>query len=67
MKVACRWSQQPGGLSNIGSGASPNAIDGVWSAPPSTYPAWNITSPKSCTAVLTAGSVNGISWLTHCV
>src|SRR4029450_1950704 len=61
MNVACRCSQQPGGLSNIGSGASPNAIEGVWSAPPSTYPGGDITSPKSCTALLTGGAVSGVA------
>ena len=36
MKLAWRCSQQPGGSSNIGSGASPNAMSGVSAAPPST-------------------------------
>ena len=36
MKLACRCSQHFGGFSNIGSGASPNAMSGVAAAPPST-------------------------------
>src|SRR5215207_8906360 len=65
MKVAWRWSQQPGGSSNIGSGAEANAIDVVSAAPPSTYPSVNMTSPKTSAALATAGSLNGISCETH--
>ncbi len=36
MKLAWRCSQHFGGFSNIGSGASPNAMSGVAAAPPST-------------------------------
>ena len=46
MKLAWRWSQHSGGFSNIGSGASPNSISEVASAPPRTYPSLNITSPN---------------------
>ena len=65
MKLACRCNQQPGGSWNIGSGAAPNAIDGVSAAPPRTLPSVNMTSPNTSAALMTAGSLNGISWFTH--
>ena len=65
MKLAWRCSQHFGGSSNIGSGASPNAMSGVAAAPPRTYPSVNMILPNVSAAVFTAGSLNGISCLTH--
>jgi hypothetical protein len=65
MKLAWRCSQHFGGLSNIGFGASANAMSAVADAPPRTQPGVNMTLPKSSAAFFTAGSLNGISCLYH--
>ena len=65
MKLPCRCRKQRGGLSNIGFAEVANAVLTVCLRPPKTLPSASTRLSNASAAVLTAGSSNGISWLTH--
>jgi hypothetical protein len=65
MKLPCRCRKHFGGLLNIGFAEVEKAVLTTCLRPPSTLPSASARLSNACPAFLTAGSLNGVSWLTH--